>query len=119
MQRCRALPGHHDVKVYIKENSWVAWLAAWKLGVPNVAIVFGQTIFLHNCTTETFLANRAWVRHELKHVEQYSRFGFMGFIVRYIIESIQNGYYNNKYEREAREAEMLTNKLQVDFYPIS
>ena len=43
----------------------------------------------------------------------------MGFIVRYIIESIQNGYYNNKYEREAREAEMLTSKLQVDFYPIS
>ena len=119
MQRSGALPGHPHVKVYIKENAWVARLAAWKLGVPNVAIVFGQTIYLHNCTTEAFLANRCWVRHELKHVEQYSRFGLIGFILRYIVESIQNGYYNNKYEIEAREAEMLTGKLQVDFYPVS
>ena len=59
------------------------------------------------------------MRHELKHVEQYSRFGLIGFILRYIVESIQNGYYNNKYEIEAREAEMLTGKLQVDFYPVS
>ena len=34
-------------------------------------------------------------------------YGKMNFIVRYLVESIRRGYYNNKYEAEAREAENL------------
>ena len=94
----------------------MARVAAWKLGTSNVAIVFGKTIFLHNCSAEAFLANGSWLRHELKHVEQYHRYGFFGFILRYTIESIKNGYYNNKYEMEAREAEMMTGRLNFELH---
>jgi hypothetical protein len=92
-------------KVRICEGSWLAKLAARKLGYDKVAIVFGHTIHLHNTTVADFLARPQWVRHELKHVEQYERLGFLRFLVRYVIEHLRNGYRNNAFEVEARAAE--------------
>ena len=89
----------------IKENSYRARLAAWKLSSNKVAIVFGSTIYLYNASREELLANNRWLRHELKHIEQYKRFGFFTFLFLYIAETIRNGYVNNKFEVEAREAE--------------
>jgi hypothetical protein len=40
----------------IKENSVWAKLAARKLKVQQVAIVFGKTIHLHNTSSRSFLA---------------------------------------------------------------
>ena len=31
--------------------------------------------------------------------------GFIGFLVKYLAESVRHGYHNNKYEKEARAAE--------------
>lgn len=59
------------MKVRIKENAFVAKLAAGKLKSARVAIVFGHTIYLHNTSKEEFLNDKTWVLHELKHVEQY------------------------------------------------
>ena len=42
------------------------------------------------------------VLHESKHVEQWTRIGFFKFPYLYIKECIAKGYYNNKYEVEAR-----------------
>ncbi|MCC7526099.1 MAG: hypothetical protein IT250_14820, partial [Chitinophagaceae bacterium] len=39
------------------------------------------------------------------HVEQFKRYGYIAFIARYTIETLKKGYYNNKYEVEARMAE--------------
>ena len=89
----------------IKENSWIARLAAWKMSASRVAIVFGNTIHLHNTTKEEFLKDKRWVKHELCHIEQYKRLGFVRFIVLYIWDWMRNGYYNNKFEVEARQAE--------------
>lgn len=89
----------------IKENSFLAKLAAFKLRAGQVAIVFGSTIHLHNTSKDEFLSHPCWVRHELKHVEQYKRYGFARFICMYLIESIKRGYYNNRFEVEARAAE--------------
>lgn len=89
----------------IKENSWIARIAAWKLSSSRVAIVIGRTIHLHNTTKAQFLSNPRWVKHELCHIEQFRRFGFFRFIMLYLVESIRKGYYNNKYEVEARQAE--------------
>ncbi len=89
----------------IKENSLWARIAAWKLRSDKVAIVFGSTIHLHNTSKEEFLSNKKWVSHERKHIEQYKRYGFFTFIYLYLLESIKNGYINNKYELEAREVE--------------
>jgi hypothetical protein len=96
---------HYSMQVHIKENSFLARLAAIKLKSAQVAIVFGKTIHLHNTTREEFLNNQAWVRHELKHIEQYQRYGIARFIVLYLVESIKKGYYNNRFEIEARKAE--------------
>jgi hypothetical protein len=41
----------------------------------------------------------------LKHIEQYRRYGIARFIVLYLVESIKKGYYNNRFEIEARKAE--------------
>ena len=93
------------MEVRIKESSWVARIAAVKMKASKVAIVFGSTIHLHNTTRSEFLNDQAWVNHELMHVDQYKRYGFVGFISRYLVEWFRKGYYNNKYEVEARAAE--------------
>ncbi len=89
----------------IKENSWIAKIAAKKLGTNNVAIVIGKTIHLHNTTKQNFLKDKRWVKHELCHINQFQRYGFVTFIVKYLWESLKHGYYNNKYEIEARVGE--------------
>lgn len=89
----------------IKENSWIAWVAAKKLKANAVAIVVGNVIHLHNTTAQQFLQNKKWVKHELCHIKQFKQHGFVVFIAKYIWQSIKHGYYNNKYEVEARKAE--------------
>ena len=91
----------------IKENSWLARIAAWKLGSSSVAIVLGKTIHLYNVSSEQFLSNDSWVKHELCHIKQFRQYGYLTFIIKYLLESIRKGYYNNKYEVAARVAEKL------------
>jgi hypothetical protein len=84
----------------------MARFAAWKLGVPAVALTIGRTIHLHRASKEEFLGDERWVRHEMAHVDQFMRYGFWRFIYLYLAESLRKGYYLNKYEIEAREAEL-------------
>jgi len=94
----------------IKENSWIAKLAAKKLQSENVAIVIGKTIHLHHVSKENFLKDKKWVKHEMCHINQFKKYGFLNFIFKYLWESLQHGYYNNKYEAEARKAENETSE---------
>ena len=89
----------------IKENSWIAKLAARKLKSPDAAIVIGKTIHLYNSSKQQFLQNERWLKHELCHVKQFEQNGFIVFIIKYLWESVKHGYYHNRYEIEAREAE--------------
>lgn len=91
----------------IKENSWLAKIASLKLGTKSVAMVLGKTIHLHNTTSESFLKDEKWVKHELCHIRQFKQHGYVGFISKYLWESIRKGYYNNRFEVEARKAEEL------------
>src|SRR5689334_2216852 len=91
----------------IKENSFLARIATKKLGTKRVAMVLGNTVHLWNTSKAEFLKDDKWVKHELCHVRQFQQYGFINFLVRYIWESIRKGYYNNKYEVEARQAEDL------------
>lgn len=94
-----------DIKYTIKEHSLVARIAAIKLRSGSAAIVLGNTIHLHNCSKEEFLQNKRWLNHEICHIRQFQKFGFFRFILMYLAESIRNGYHNNKFEKEARDAE--------------
>ncbi len=49
----------------IKENSWIAKLAAKKLRSKNVAITIGKTIHLYPVSKEDFLKDPKWVPHEM------------------------------------------------------
>lgn len=71
----------------------------------SVAMTLGRTIHLHNARAEDFQADRRWVRHELKHVEQFRRHGFWLFLFLYLVECLRRGYYSNRFEVEARAAE--------------
>jgi hypothetical protein len=91
----------------IKENSWLAKIASLKLNSNSVAMVLGKTIHLHNSTSEEFLQNKRWFKHELCHIQQFKQYGYVCFIFKYLWESLKKGYKNNKYEVEARKAEEL------------
>ncbi len=93
------------MKVRIKENAFVARLAAGKLKPARVAIVFGCNIYLLSTRKDEFLNDKIWVFRELKHVEQYQRYGFAGLIIRYVWECVRRGYVNNRFEAEARKSE--------------
>lgn len=95
------------IPVNIKENSWLAKIAAKKLHSKSVAMVLGNTIHLYNTSKEEFLQNTKWVKHELCHVQQFKEHGYLVFIIKYLWESLRKGYYNNKFEAAAREAETL------------
>ncbi|ANH84139.1 DUF4157 domain-containing protein [Niabella ginsenosidivorans] len=89
----------------IKENSFLARLAAGKLKSKTVAMVIGRTVHLYGATKAEFLANKSWMRHELKHVEQYQQYGVLKFLYKYLVQTAKYGYYNCPIEKEARAAE--------------
>jgi hypothetical protein len=93
------------MQLLINENSWIAKIAAHKLQSDNVAFVIGRTIHLYHVSKEDFLKDEKWVRHEMCHIRQFKEHGFFPFIFKYLLESLRRGYYQNKYEIEARMAE--------------
>jgi Domain of unknown function (DUF4157) len=93
--------------VRIIENSFFAKLAARKLRCDCVAITLGNSIHLHNASRKQLISNERWWKHELQHVKQFRQYGFLRFVFMYLLESIRMGYYNNRFEVEARHAELL------------
>lgn len=94
----------------IKENTWIARIAAWQLKERNMAIVLGSTIYLSGVSKENFLQNERWLKHELEHIRQFKQYGFLPFIYKYLQESFRNGYKENRFEIEARIAETDLNR---------
>jgi hypothetical protein len=103
------MPGQplNNKEFNIKENSWLAKIAAKKLKANSVAMVLGKTIHLHKTSASAFLQDEKWVKHELCHIKQFKQYGWFNFIVKYLWESLRKGYYNNRFEVEARQAEEL------------
>jgi uncharacterized protein YjaZ len=103
-----------SMKIYyhIKENSLIARLSAYKLNKTRCATVVGHTIYLWGISKKNFLEDKAYLNHELQHIMQYQQLGTFGFLISYVMESIRNGYYNNKFEIEAREAANLPCKAE-------
>ncbi|HEV2734732.1 MAG TPA: DUF4157 domain-containing protein [Longimicrobiaceae bacterium] len=66
---------------------------------PAAAVTLGRTIVVH---PDVRLTRRLLV-HELTHVRQWEEDRL--FPLRYALESLRRGYWNNRYELEARQAE--------------
>ncbi|MDX5345627.1 MAG: hypothetical protein LPK19_00125 [Hymenobacteraceae bacterium] len=86
----------------IVERSLFARIARMVLKSSNVAMVLGKTIHLSGVSREDFMNDPGWLAHELCHIRQFKQHGFFRFLWLYLIESWRVGYYNNKYEVEAR-----------------
>jgi len=105
------------VKIKIREGTLFARLAARKLKCETVAAVLGNTIHLWNISREDFLKRKPWVVHEVEHVRQFRRYGFVRFSILYLWESARKGYHNNRFEVEARVVEMGKPNLDgIEFY---
>jgi|SRR5215471_15569024 len=91
--------------ICIKENSFVARVAALFLHESRMAVTIGKTIHLWNAKKEEFTKNKKWLQHELVHVQQFHQHGFFTFLFLYLWQLITNGYHNNKFEIEARAKE--------------
>ena len=74
------------------------------LMVPNFLLPFGYGLTLYKLVIINKTAEDIpyVIAHESKHVEQWTRIGLFKFPYLYIKECIAKGYYNNKYEIEAR-----------------
>ncbi|MBP6623663.1 MAG: DUF4157 domain-containing protein [Chitinophagaceae bacterium] len=94
-----------NYSIHIKENSWLAKLGAIKLKHANCAMVIGNTIHLYQIPKSEFIQNLSLFRHEIEHIKQWKRIGFMLFPIQYVWYSFKYGYYNNPFEVEARLAE--------------
>ncbi|WP_225986481.1 hypothetical protein [Rufibacter sp. LB8] len=93
-----------EKNIKIVERSPFARIARWVLKSSNVAMVLGKSIHLSGVSKEMFLKNTPWVAHELCHVRQFEEHGYLKFLWLYAVESLKVGYYNNKFEVEARLA---------------
>ncbi len=91
--------------IKVKENSLFAAIAAKCIKSQSVAIVLGKTIHLWKVSKHDFLKNQRWLRHEIVHIRQFEHYGFFHFVVMYVMESINHGYSQNKFEQEARGRE--------------
>ncbi len=89
----------------IVERSLLARIARFFFGTRKIAMVLGNTIHLSGVDRQHFISDRKWLIHELVHIEQYRKNGFLKFLFLYIVESIRRGYYYNRFEVEARAAE--------------
>lgn len=95
----------NNLDIRFRPKSNVARIAAWVMRSSSCALVLGRTIHLYGADISELTANRAWMNHELVHVAQYQRYGFVPFIFRYVWYSIRFGYNQNPFEIEARAAE--------------
>jgi len=85
-------------------NSPLARVARLVLGrAPRVAMVLGQTVHLSGASRAEFLADPEWVAHEEVHLRQVRDLGLLRFLYQYLLESARVGYYQNRFEVEARE----------------
>lgn len=95
----------HAQSFKVVEKSKLARFAGRMSGQQDkYAITFGKTIFV-SCSKEDFLAEDWWVRHEVTHVQQYKKYGIVGFLERYIVSSIFHSYREIPFEKEAISAE--------------
>jgi hypothetical protein len=107
--------GDKKCRVRIRQNSWIAKIACKCIKQKDVALTVFRTIYLSHSTPGVFLNNHRWVAHELAHVRQFRTYGNLKFIFLYLKESLSKGYYNNKWEVEARAEEDKADILE-DYY---
>ena len=68
-----------------------------------IAFTIGPLVFAVARRTDRNI--RTLLAHEAKHVEQWRRYWYVGFLPIYFYYTIRYGYWDNPLEQEARAAE--------------
>jgi len=68
----------------------------------DYALTLTKNTVLYPCDESKVSAH--WRAHEEEHKKQLATYGWIPFVIMYLIETIKHGYENNKYEIEARVA---------------
>jgi len=91
--------------VRVRRGRWIPRLGGilGRMHGPAAAVTLRRTIVVHPSVPVT----PQLLAHELTHVRQWAEDPW--FPLRYTAESLRHGYLQNRYEREAREAEASPN----------
>ena len=81
---------------------WVVSLAS-RFTPGTDAVTIWPFIFVY---PPEFKFDEKLVKHETKHLEQWIRYGIVGFVPLYVWYHYTHGYKNNPLEMEARQAEV-------------
>lgn len=77
------------------------------------AMTFSPFIFYGRAAYDpTSLSSVALLAHEMKHIEQYRRYGHLGFLGRYFWHAARNGFHYSR--RLPLEAEAYTLQREVE-----
>lgn len=84
-------------------NSKLANFIKWKRReMCGFAITTSKKCTRYSCSEDK--VDIKWRKHEECHKRQFAYYGWLPFVLMYLWESVKFGYYNNKYEVEARRA---------------
>lgn len=84
---------------------WDSWIARLFLKASYTAFTFREHVFVKYPESElSELRRTRLLKHEAKHIDQYDRYGTVGFLLRYLWYHIRYGYLENPLEIEARKA---------------
>lgn len=81
-----------------------AWVRALMRLTPGaIMMTVGNTIYVRDESMIDWSSARdqAVLAHELRHVEQYQEYGMIGFLLRYTLDWLRNGYRGVRFEIDA------------------
>jgi hypothetical protein len=92
--------------VTVRRGRWIPRLGGLlgRMNGPAAAVTLRRTIVVHPSVRMT----QRLLAHEMAHVRQWAEDPL--FPLRYTAETLRRGYVQNRYEREAREAEASPNQ---------
>lgn len=87
--------------VTVRTGRWIPALGGFfgRMGAPAAAVTLGRNVVVH----PDVRLSRRLLAHELEHVRQWD--ADVWFPLRYTVESLRRGYFDNRYELQARAAE--------------
>ena len=89
-----------------KYENWLAKLFGKINGAKRYAVTTSKNTARYSVSKADVLLNPEWIKHQNMHKAQYLRYGWFGFMWRYIYYNIRYGYFDNPLEIEARKAEL-------------
>jgi len=78
-----------------------------KITRANAITCFWDTIYFIDYKS---IKNNKVIKHEMQHIKQYRRDGILKFSIKYLYWAIKYGWWDNPYEKEAREVAGIKNK---------